>query len=99
MIHFQRLLRADSGVLLMQCKEGAIQIHLDECAKNAARELNRATHCVAERDATALQYVFFTSPRTTLQIQRGLFPHRAYARFRALQAAIERCGYSSYDLS
>ncbi len=100
MLHFLKILGAEGDFLSLQCREGDVQIDLKECAKNAARELGFPdTHCAADRDVTAFEFIFYTEPKTILRIRRGIFERLSYARFCELDHAVRRCGYSTRDLS
>lgn len=100
MLHFLKILGAEGDFLSLQCREGDIQIDLKECAKNAARELGFPdTHCAADRDVTAFEFIFYTEPKTILRIRRGIFERLSYTRFCELDRAVRRCGYSTRDLS
>ncbi|MCI5662153.1 MAG: hypothetical protein MR371_07900 [Clostridia bacterium] len=100
MLHFLKILGAEGDFLSLQCREGDVQIDLKECAKNAARELGFPdTHCVADRDVTAFEFIFYTEPKTILRIRRGIFERLSYAHFCELDRAVRRCGYSTRDLS
>lgn len=100
MLHFLKILGAEGDFLSLQCREGDVQIDLKECAKNAARELGFPdTHCAADRDVTAFEFIFYTEPKTILRIRRGIFERLSYAHFCELDRAVRRCGYSTRDLS
>lgn len=74
MLHFLKILGAEGDFLSLQCREGDVQIDLKECAKNAARELGFPdTHCAADRDVTAFEFIFYTEPKTILRVRRRNF--------------------------
>lgn len=100
MLHFLKVLSAEGDFLSLRCREGNVQIDLKECAKNAAHELGAPdTHCAADRDVTAFEFIFYTEPKTILRIRRGIFGRVSCARFREIERAVQRCGYTSRDLS
>ena len=100
MLHFLKVLSAEGDSLSLRCREGDVRINLKECAKNAARELGFPdTHCAADRDVTAFEFIFYTEPKTILRIRRGIFERLSYARFCELERAVQLCGYTTRDLS
>lgn len=93
-----------SGITL---KNGTSEIFVcfAECAKNFAGEFSKeASRCVAARDITKRTFIFYTDPKVRLVFKKcflkGLFTKRALAKkFLELQTAINRYGYTTYDLS
>lgn len=80
-------------------------IDFRDCAgRYAAERPGGSGRCVAVRDVTALTFTFYTCPKTAVAFRPcplagRLFPQTAAGRFRRLQKAIERAGYTSLDLS
>ncbi len=100
MLHLLKIVHADPNALFLRCRESSVQIRFHECIENAARELGvRATRCVADRDITALEFAFYTVPKTIIRIPRSPLGWLSDKRFHALQSIIERCGYTTRDLS
>ena len=71
------------------------------CAERYGEINGRRTTCVAERDITTLQFVFYTNPLTIVTfVPKHRWGKRAATdRFRALQKQILAYGYKTYDLS
>lgn len=82
-----------------------IKIRFEECAKNYADEnALENSKCVATRDITKLTFTFYTCPRTIVIFKKHFFKDllsgkSAVRKFLDLQKAINKYGYTSYDLS
>ena len=93
-----------SGVTVKSGKTD-IKICFDECAKNYANEKSLETsRCVATRDITRLTFTFYTHPKIKVVFKKhflkDLFSGKSAVRkFLELQKAINKYGYTSYDLS
>ena len=100
MLHLLKIVHADPNALFLRCRDSFVEILFRECTENAACELGvRTTRCVADRDITALEFVFYTKPKTIIRIPRSPLSWLSDKRFLALQSIIERCGYTTRDLS
>ena len=92
------------GITAKSGKKDA-KICFDECAKNYANENSlEKSRCVATRDITKLTFTFYTYPKTKVVFKKhflkNLFSGRsAVSKFLELQKAINKYGYTSYDLS
>jgi len=95
----------DSKGITLKHPKNNIYIYFDECARNYATEKALITNkCIAERNITTLSFVFYTYPKTKLvfkkQLLENFIPNKsATNQFFYLQKAIEKAGYTSYDLS
>ena len=82
-----------------------IDIFFEECAKNYANEKSLETsRCVATRDITRLTFVFYSIPKVKIVFKKHFFKDlfsekSAVNHFLSLQDAINKYGYTSYDLS
>lgn len=82
-----------------------VKICFDECAKNYANENSLdKSRCVATRNISKLTFTFYTNPKTKVVFKKHflkiLFSGRsAVSKFFELQKAINKYGYTSYDLS
>ena len=79
-----------------------IKICFDECAKNENSLEN--SRCVATRDITKLTFTFYTQPKIRVIFKKHFFKDlvsgkSAVSKFLELQRAINKYGYTSYDLS
>lgn len=80
-------------------------ISFDECAKNYANENSlKNSRCVATRDMTKLTFTFYTQPKIKVVFKKHFFKdlfsgRSAVSKFLELQKAINKYGYTSYDLS
>ena len=78
-----------------------IKICFDECAKNYANENSlENSRCVA----TKLTFTFYTQPKIRVVFKKHFFKDlvsgkSAVSKFLELQKAINKYGYTSYDLS
>lgn len=94
----------DSGITVKSGKTN-IKICFDECAKNYAEEKSlKNSRCVAARDITKLTFTFYTDPKISVVFKKhflkDLFSEKsAVNKFIELQKAINKYGYTSYDLS
>ena len=91
------------GVLL-RGGSGDAYVSFAECARNFQVEQGGDGRCVAERDASRMTFLFYSRPRARLELGgrfwRDLLRGGSAVReFRALQAAIERFGYKSCDMT
>lgn len=95
----------NSDGMVVRYKDSEVFICFAECAKNFAIEESLETNkCVATRDITKLTFTFYTDPKTEIVFKRSifktlLFGKSAYRNFRDLQKKINRCGFTTYDLS
>lgn len=91
--------------IIVKNQETKINILFDECAKNYADEKSiEMSRCVATRDITELTFTFYTRPKIRVVFKKhfikDLLPGKsAVSKFLRLQKAINKCGYTSYDLS
>lgn len=82
-----------------------IYIDFAECSQNYAAENDLPdSRCVAARDVTKKEFVFYTIPKTKLIFDRvswkdALRGKTAIRQFHDLQKMIVQQGYSSYDNS
>ena len=80
-------------------------INFEECAKNYAKENSlENSRCVATRDITKLTFTFYTQPKIGLVFKKHFFKDlvsgkSAVSKFLELQKAINKYGFTSYDLS
>lgn len=85
--------------------ETDIKICFDECAKNYANEkFLENSCCIATRDITKLTFTFYTQPKIRVVFKKHFFKDlfsgkSAVSKFLELQKAINKYGYTSYDLS
>lgn len=92
------------GITAKSGKED-VEICFDECAKKYANENSlEKSRCVATRDISKLTFTFYTNPKTQVVFKKhflkNLFSGRsAVSKFFELQKAINKYGYTSYDLS
>lgn len=91
------------GITLESGKK-KIYINFDECIKNFSLENNKGfCRCVATRDITALSFTFYTHPKTNVVFKNSfkdlIAGKSAKSKFLAMQKAIMKVGYTSYDLS
>ena len=93
-----------SGITVKNGKTD-IKICFDECAKNFDKENSlENSRCVATRDITKLTFTFYTQPKIRVVFKKHFFKDlvsgkSAVSKFLELQKAINKCGYTSYDLS
>ena len=93
-----------SGITVKSGKTD-IKICFDECAKNYANENSLENNkCVATRDITKLTFTFYTQPKIRVIFKKHFFKDlvsgkSAVSKFLKLQKAINKYGYTSYDLS
>lgn len=93
-----------SGITVKSGKTD-IKICFDECAKNYANENSlENSRCVATRDITKLTFTFYTHPKIKVVFKKHFFKdlfsgRSAVSKFLELQKAINKYGYTSYDLS
>ncbi len=93
-----------SGITVKSGKTD-IKIRFDECAKNYANEnFLENSRCVATRDITKLTFTFYTQPKIRVIFKKHFFKdlvsgRSAFSKFLELQKAINKYGYTSYDLS
>ncbi len=86
-------------------KNKDVTINFEECAKNYANEMSFETSkCVATRDITNLTFIFYTQPKIKLVFKKHFFNDlfsrkTAINKFLELQKAINKYGFTSYDLS
>ena len=81
-----------------------IYIDFDDCVKNFFAENGKVCKCVATRDVTTLSFSFYTQPKINVIFKRSFFKDlivgkSATSKFLAMQKAIDKVGYTSYDLS
>ena len=82
-----------------------IKICFNECVKNYANENSlENSRCVAIRDITKLTFTFYTQPKIRVVFKKHFFKDlfsgkSAVSKFLDLQNAINKYGYTSYDLS
>lgn len=94
------IVSANQDRILLKSKNSVVEIVLSECAREYAEEVgDKTSKCVALRDITKLSFVIYTKQRIKLVFKRCLWNKSAIKRFTELQNAIERLGYSSYDLT
>lgn len=93
-----------SGIIVKNRKKD-IKICFDECVKNYANENSlENSRCVATRDITRLTFTFYTQPKIRVVFKKHFFKDlflgkSAVSKFLELQKAINKYGYTSYDLS
>lgn len=93
-----------SGITV-KCGGTNIKIYFDECAKNYADEnFLEAGKCITTRDITKLTFTFYTHPKIKVVFKKHFFKdlfsgRSAVSKFLELQKAINKYGYTSYDLS
>ena len=93
-----------SGITVKNGKTD-IEISFAECAKNYANEKSlENSRCVATTDITKLTFTFFTHPNIKVVFKKHFFKDlffgsSAVSKFLELQKAINKYGYTSYDLS
>lgn len=101
----EKILKVDNSGLLLKCENSDVFIRFDECAKNYAADKScKSNKCVATRDITKLTFTFYTDHQIKVIFKKhflkDLFPkNSAVCKFRELQNIINRCGYTSCDLS
>lgn len=101
---FDNLIVNEAGITVIENSVKTF-IAFDECAINYAKEKSiQESKCVALRDITKCEFVFFTSPKTVLVFKGGFLKYirckkTAIDKFIDLQRKIEEYGYTSYDLS
>lgn len=101
---FEMVRMSSSGITV---KSGGtnIKINFEECAKNYANENSlKNSRCVATRDITKLTFTFYTQPKISVVFKKHFFidlfsKKSAVSKFLELQKAINKYGYTSYDLS
>ena len=91
------------GITLESGRE-KIYINFDDCIKNFSLEKGKEfCKCVATRDITTLSFTFYTQPKTNVVFKRSfkdlITGKTAKSKFFAMQKAIAKVGYTSYDLS
>ena len=104
MICFEIVNMNRSGITVKSGKTD-MKICFEECVKNYANEnFLENSRCVATRDITKLTFTFYTQPKIRVVFKKHFFKDlfsgkSAIRRFLELQEAINRYGYTSYDLS
>lgn len=100
-----KLLDVSEQGIVIECGKEEVSISFADCVKNFSTETGKGSGtCVAARDVTELTFTFYTDPKTIVSVKKGFFQtlltgKTAYERFSELRKAIEKAGYSSYDLS
>ena len=93
-----------SGITVKSGKTD-IKICFEECVKNYANENDlENSRCVATRNITKLTFTFYTQPKISVVFKKHFFidlfsKKSAVSKFLELQKAINKYGYTSYDLS
>lgn len=93
-----------SGITIKN-KNSEIFVCFEECARNYANEKSlEANKCIATRNITKLTFTFYTDPKSKVVFKKHfirdlLSGKSAVSRFLELQKAINKYGYTSYDLS
>lgn len=99
------ILDIDGSGLTIKCNNSDVFINFDECVKNYANENSlENSRCVATRDITKLTFTFYTQPKIRVVFKKHFFKDlvsgkSAVSKFLELQKAINKYGYTSYDLS
>lgn len=99
------LLDVSSSGLTIKCNNSDMFISFEECAKNYANEkFLENSSCIATRDITKLTFTFYTQPKIRVVFKNYFFKDlfsgkSAVSKFLELQKAINKYGYTSYDLS
>lgn len=99
------ILDINSSGLTIKSSRSDIFISFDECAQNCADEKSfKKSKCIATRDITKLTFTFYTHPKIRVIFKKHFFKdlfsgNSAADRFLELQKAINKYGYTSFDLS
>ncbi len=103
-ICFEIMSMNKKGITLKH-QDATIFVDFKECAKNFANENSLETSkCVAERDITALTFIFYMNPKVKVVFKKQFFKNllsgkTAVQKFQDLQSFIIKAGFTSYDLS
>lgn len=100
-IIYSKIASIDRRGMVIKHKEGEIYIDFKECTRNYAHKNNFIkSKCVAKRDITKHEIIFFTEPYTVVKFKNKFIIGKSATReFIELQKAIINYGYSSFDLS
>ena len=99
------IINIDNFGITLKYKRTDVHIYFDECAKNYANEkFLEKNKCIATRDITKLTLVFYTTPKTRVIFKKNFLKDliagkSAIRKFLDLQQAINKYGYTSFDLS
>ena len=99
------LVNIDSSGITVKNSSAEFFISFEECVKNYANENSlENSRCVATRDITKLTFTFYTQPKIRVVFKKHFFKDlvsgkSAVSKFLELQKAINKYGYTSYDLS
>ena len=104
-IEIENIVSIDSTGITVKNGEADVVINFEECAKNYAKENSlENSRCVATRDITKLTFTFYTQPKIRVVFKKHFFKDlvsgkSAVSKFLELEKSINKCGYTSYDLS
>lgn len=93
------------GIIIQKSKFN-FKIKFEECAQNYAnKKMISESRCVASRDIRKLCFTFYSDPQITIDFNLRISILNRFVRkvlihrFLKFQKIINKCGYSTYDLS
>lgn len=103
-IIYNNLIDVTKEGMILESGKKKIYINFDECLKNFSLEKGKEfCRCVATRDITTLSFTFYTHPKINVVFKNSfkdlIAGKSAKSKFLAMQKAIMKVGYTSYDLS